>query len=64
MENPKEKKPSIGAWKKVSKNGINTIQFTINFKKYTMFENSYKTKEHQPDYIIYESITQKSVINE
>ena len=64
MENPKEKKPSIGAWENPTKTGKTFIQFTINGKNYTMWKNGFKTKPTHPDYIIYEGEPLKLVTNE
>ena len=49
-----EKKESIGAWKNQTKDGKEVIKFTINGQRYNMWVNSYKDKNSQPDYKIYE----------
>jgi len=65
MENQTEKKPSIGAWKKQTAAGKTYIQFTIEGKKYIMWENGYKSQPTHPDYKIYEDIKPaKPVVNE
>lgn len=48
------KKESIGAWKNQTKDGKEVIKFTINGQRYNMWVNSYKDKNSQPDYKIYE----------
>jgi len=52
-------KPKIGVWENLDKNGKIYYKFSIGNIDYKMFKNSYKTKESHPDYIIYESKTQK-----
>lgn len=49
-----EKKESIGAWKKTTKDGKEVINFTINGQRYNMWVNQYKDKPAQPDFKIYE----------
>ena len=46
-----EKKWSAGAWKKQTAKG-EVINFTINEVKYSMWVNSYKKEEKQPDFKI------------
>ena len=48
-----EKKESIGAWKKTTKEGKEVINFTINGQRYNMWVNQYKDKPAQPDFKIY-----------
>lgn len=47
-----EKKESWGAWKKQTAKG-EVINFTLEGKRYSMWANSYKKEEKQPDYKIY-----------
>ena len=47
-------KQSFGAWKNKTKDGKEVIKFTINGQRYNMWVNSYKDKNSQPDYKIYE----------
>jgi hypothetical protein len=47
-----EKKWSTGAWKKQTAKG-EVINFTINDVKYSMWVNSYKKEEKQPDFKIF-----------
>jgi hypothetical protein len=47
-----EKKESWGAWKKQTPKG-EVINFTLEGKRYSMWVNSYKSEEKQPDYKIY-----------
>ena len=49
-----EVKQSFGAWKNKTKDGKEVIKFTINGQRYNMWVNSYKDKNSQPDYKIYE----------
>lgn len=51
MEN--QKRTTIGAWKKMTSKG-QVISFTIEGKKYSMWENTYKKTERQPDFNIVE----------
>lgn len=46
-----EKKWSTGAWRKQTAKG-EVINFTINDVKYSMWVNSYKKEEKQPDFKI------------
>ena len=64
MQNETEKKPSIGAWDKTTKNSKAYISFTIDGKLYTMWKNEYKVKPTQPDYKIYEAEPLKPITNE
>jgi hypothetical protein len=48
------KKESFGAWINKTKDGKEVIKFTINGQRYNMWVNSYKDKNSQPDYKIYE----------
>ena len=64
MQNETEKKTSIGAWDKTSKNSKTYISFTIEGKLYTMWKNEYKVKPTQPDYKIYEAEPLKPITNE
>jgi len=57
-------KPKIGVWENVDKNGKIYYKFSLGNIKYKMFKNDFKTKPTHPDYIIYESETQKPVNNE
>lgn len=47
-----EKKWSAGAWRKQTAKG-EVINFTINEVKYSMWVNSYKKEEKQPDFKIF-----------
>jgi hypothetical protein len=47
-----EKKWSTGAWRKQTAKG-EVINFTINNVKYSMWVNSYKKEEKQPDFKIF-----------
>jgi len=49
-----EVKQSFGAWINKTKDGKEVIKFTINGQRYNMWVNSYKDKNSQPDYKIYE----------
>ena len=49
-----EVKQSFGAWKNKTKDGKEVIKFSINGQRYNMWVNSYKDKNSQPDYKIYE----------
>lgn len=64
MQNETEKKQSIGAWDKTTKNSKAYISFTIDGKLYTMWKNEYKVKPTQPDYKIYEAEPLKPITNE
>jgi len=64
MQNEIEKKQSIGAWDKTTKNSKNYISFTIEGKLYTMWKNEFKVKPTQPDYKIYEAELIKPITNE
>jgi len=64
MQNETEKKQSIGAWDKTTKNSKAYISFTIDNKLYTMWKNEYKVKPIQPDYKIYEAEPLKPITNE
>ena len=64
MQNETEKKPSIGAWEKTTKNSKAYFSFTIDKKLYTMWKNEFKTKPTQPDYKIYEAEPLKPITNE
>jgi len=64
MQNETEKKQSIGAWDKTTKNSKAYISFTIEGKLYTMWKNEYKVKPTQPDYKIYEAEPLKPITNE
>ena len=64
MQNETEKKQSIGAWDKTTKNSKAYISFTIEGKLYTMWKNEYKVKLTQPDYKIYEAEPLKPITNE
>ena len=64
MQNETEKKQSIGAWDKTTKNIKAYISFTIDGKLYTMWKNEYKVKPTQPDYKIYEAEPLKPITNE
>ncbi len=46
-----EEKKKYGAWKKETTKGI-VINFTIEGKRYSMWENKYKDKNSHPDYQI------------
>ena len=47
-----DKKWSTGAWRKQTAKG-EVINFTINDVKYSMWVNSYKKEEKQPDFKIF-----------
>ena len=47
-----EKKISFGAWKRQTPKG-EVINFAINGTRYSMWANSYKTDDKQPDFKIY-----------
>jgi hypothetical protein len=64
MQNETEKKQSIGAWEKTTKNSKAYISFTIDGKLYTMWKNEFKLKPMQPDYKIYEAEPLKPITNE
>jgi hypothetical protein len=64
MQNETEKKQSIGAWDKSTKNSKTYISFTIEGKLYTMWKNEFKVKPTQPDYKIYEAEPLKLNTNE
>lgn len=64
MQNETEKKQSIGAWDKSTKNSKTYISFTIEGKLYTMWKNEFKVKPTQPDYKIYEAEPLKPITNE
>ena len=64
MQNETEKKQSIGAWEKTSKNSKTYFSFTIEGKLYTMWKNEFKVKPTQPDYKIYEAEPLKPITNE
>jgi len=64
MQNETEKKQSIGAWDKTTKNSKTYISFTIEGKLYTMWKNEFKVKPTQPDYKIYEAEPLKPNTNE
>ena len=64
MQNETEKKQSIGAWDKTTKNSKTYISFTIEGKLYTMWKNEFKVKPTQPDYKIYEAEPLKTTTNE
>ena len=64
MQNETEKKQSIGAWDKTTKNSKTYISFTIEGKLYTMWKNEFKVKPTQPDYKIYEAEPLKPITNE
>lgn len=49
-----EVKIKYAAWKKITPKG-EVINFTIEGKKYNMWVNSYKKKDSEPDYQIYEN---------
>ena len=53
MENNEIQKKKFGAWKKQTSKG-EVINFTIEGKKYSMWNNTYKTESKHPDYQIYE----------
>lgn len=52
MSENTEKKESWGAWKKQTAKG-EVINFTLEGKRYSMWANSYKKEEKQPDFKIY-----------
>ena len=47
-----EKKLSFGAWKRQTAKG-EVINFAINGVRYSMWANSYKSDDKQPDFKIY-----------
>ena len=47
-------KKKYGAWKKQTQKG-EVINFSIEDQKYTMWVNTYKKKDSEPDYQIYEN---------
>jgi hypothetical protein len=47
-----EKKVSFGAWKRQTAKG-EVINFAINGTRYSMWANSYKSDDKQPDFKIY-----------
>jgi hypothetical protein len=47
-----EKKESWGAWKRTTAKG-EVINFTLNDVKYSMWVNTYKKEDKQPDFKIY-----------
>jgi hypothetical protein len=47
-----EKKLSFGAWKRQTAKG-EVINFAINGTRYSMWANSYKSDDKQPDFKIY-----------
>jgi hypothetical protein len=47
-------KKKYGAWKKQTQKG-EVINFAIEGQKYTMWVNTYKKKDSEPDYQIYEN---------
>ena len=49
-----EDKKKYGAWKKQTPKG-EVINFTIEGQKYNMWVNTYKKKENEPDFQIYEN---------
>jgi hypothetical protein len=49
-----EEKKKYGAWKKQTPKG-EVINFTIDGQKYNMWVNTYKKKETEPDFQIYEN---------
>ena len=53
-----EDKKKYGAWKKQTPKG-EVINFTIEGQKYNMWVNTYKKKETEPDFQIYENNYQK-----
>ena len=63
-----EVKQSFGAWKNKTKDGKEVIKFTINGQRYNMWVNSYKDKNSQPDYKIYEdnyvAATETKLVND
>lgn len=48
-----EEKKKYGAWKKQTTKG-EVISFSIEGKRYSMWQNKYKEKSSHPDYQIYE----------
>ena len=48
-----EEKKKYGAWKKQTTKG-EVISFSIEGKRYSMWQNKYKEKTSHPDYQIYE----------
>lgn len=58
-----QKKESIGAWKKETSKGV-VVNFTIEGKRYSMWQNGFKKEPKHPDYKIVEDTytpTQQSV---
>jgi hypothetical protein len=49
-----EEKKKYGAWKKQTPKG-EVINFTIEGQKYNMWVNTYKKKDNEPDFQIYEN---------
>jgi hypothetical protein len=49
-----EDKKKYGAWKKQTPKG-EVINFTIEGQKYNMWVNTYKKKDTEPDFQIYEN---------
>jgi hypothetical protein len=49
-----EEKKKYGAWKKQTPKG-EVINFTIEGQKYNMWVNTYKKKDSEPDFQIYEN---------
>ena len=49
-----EDKKKYGAWKKQTPKG-EVINFTIEGQKYNMWVNTYKKKDSEPDFQIYEN---------
>lgn len=49
-----EDKKKYSAWKKQTPKG-EVINFTIEGQKYNMWVNTYKKKENEPDFQIYEN---------
>lgn len=63
-----EEKKKYGAWKKTTPKG-EVINFTIEGQKYNMWVNTYKKKDNEPDYQIYEDnykkeTDSKSIVND
>jgi hypothetical protein len=50
-----EEKKKYGAWKKQTTKG-EVINFSIEGKRYSMWQNKYKEKSNHPDYQIYEDL--------
>jgi predicted Ser/Thr protein kinase len=64
MDNNEEVKKSIGAWKKQTSKGF-VINFTIDGKRYSMWENQYKKEDRHPDFkIIEDTFVMKAVQTE